>query len=60
MNLKYRGVAYTTSSQEVTVDFETIEGKYHGIPTKIQLPKNAKSLMSLQELITYRGAKLAI
>lgn len=60
MNLKYRGVAYTSNSKEITVAVETIEGKYRGILTKIQLPKNAKSLMRLQELITYRGAKLAI
>ena len=60
MNLKYRGVEYTVTSNQVTVDCEFVEGKYHGIPTKIQLSRASKTLATLQELITYRGAKLAI
>ena len=60
MNLKYRGAEYTVAPKELTIDCEVVEGKYHGIPTKIQLPRASKTLATLQELITYRGAKLAV
>ena len=60
MTLKYRGTSYEVTATATTIDSEIIEGQYHGIQTRIQLPQIRTSLAAFHELITYRGAKLAI
>ena len=60
MTLKYRGISYEVNSTGIMVNSETIEGQYHGIQTKIRLPQIRKRFADFEELITYRGAKLAI
>ena len=60
MTLKYRGISYEVTHTAIMIDSEIIEGQYHGIQTKIRLPQIRTSLAVFQELITYRGAKLAV
>ena len=60
MTLKYRGASYGVIHVETGVDSKVIEGTYRGIKTDIHMPQIKKAVSDFKNLITYRGAKLAI
>lgn len=60
MTLKYRGISYEVTHVETGIDSKTIEGTYRGSKTEIHMPQIRKVVSDFENLITYRGAKLAI
>ena len=60
MTLKYRGISYKVTRVETGADSKVIEGTYRGITTEIHMTQMRKTISDFKNLITYRGAKLAV